>query len=64
MSSGIGKSRVSLSSSCLTRSAQNTASSSAAVIGLPVPGLTRGAGFFFMSARTLYQALGISDSSR
>ncbi len=60
----MGYSRVSLSSSCLTSSSQNTPESSAAVMGLWVPGFKSGAGFFFMSARTLYQYRGISDSLR
>ena len=50
------------SSSCFTSSAQNTCSSSAAVTGWSVPGFNSGAGFFFMSARRLYQAVGTSDS--
>ena len=38
--------------------------SSSAVIGCRVPGLRSGAGLFFMSARMLYHALGISSSAR
>ena len=34
------------------------------VMGCRVPGLSRGAGLFFMSARTLYHAVGSSDSFR
>ena len=34
------------------------------VMGFNVPGFKSGAGLFFMSARTLYQNLGISFSSR
>jgi hypothetical protein len=33
-------------------------------MGLRVPGFSRGAGLFFISARTLYHAVGSSDSSR
>ena len=52
------------SSSCFTSSLQNTCSNSPAVTGLSVPGFSSGAGFFFMSARRLYQAVGSSSSVR
>ena len=45
-------------------SSQKTGRRSSKPMGLPVPGLTSGAGLFFMSARTLYQFWGISDSDR
>ena len=60
----MGYSRVSLSSSCLISSSQNTGARSSAVMGFSVPGFSSGAGLFFMSARTLYQYFGISFSSR
>ena len=50
------------SSSCFTSSVQNTCSSSSAVTGFSVPGFSNGAGFCFMSARRLYQAVGTSAS--
>ena len=52
------------SSSCFTHSVQKTRSSSSAVTGLRVAGFRSGAGFFFMSARMLYQAAGSSFSFR
>ena len=47
-----------------TSSSQKTPSSSLAVMGLRVPGFSRGAGLFFIPARTLYHAVDSSDSSR
>ena len=43
---------------------KNTPESSLAVIGAPVPGLSSGAGFTFISLRMLYHAFGISSSVR
>ena len=45
-------------------SVQKIPDNSSTVTGFNVPGFKIGAGFFFMSARTLYHCLGISDSSR
>ena len=60
----MGKKAVSLSSSWRTSSSQKMGVSSSALRGLPVPGFSRGAGFLFMSARRLYQAVGSSCSVR
>ena len=52
------------SSSCLISSSQNTGRRSSYPMGFKVPGFKRGAGLFFISARTLYHWVGISLSSR
>ena len=48
----------------LEKASQKIGVSSSALKGFPVAGLSRGAGLTFMSARRLYQAVGISFSER